>query len=79
MGGVIIILTRDTHCANNLAPRTSAFALVFPSLAYCTAEEVGHAYGRARNAVSRMVSKHCKISVATALEVHFLYLSCRGN
>ena len=22
--------TRDTHCAKNLAPRTSAFALVFP-------------------------------------------------
>ena len=35
------------------------------------AEEVGHAYGRARNSVSRMVSKHCEISVATALEVRF--------
>ena len=23
-------ITRDTHCANDLAPRTSAFALVFP-------------------------------------------------
>ena len=34
-------------------------------------EEVGHAYGRARNSVSRMVSKHCKIRVATALEVRF--------
>ena len=33
-------------------------------------EEVGHAYGCARNSVSRMVSKHCEISVATALEAH---------
>ena len=36
-----------------------------------TAEEVRHAYGRARNSVSRMVSEHCKINVATALEVRF--------
>ena len=35
------------------------------------AEEVGHAYGPARNSVSRMVSKHCKINVETALEVCF--------
>ena len=34
-------------------------------------EEVGHAYGPARNSVSRMVSKHCKINVETALEVRF--------
>ena len=33
--------------------------------------EVGHAYGPARNSVSRMVSKHCKINVETALEVRF--------
>ena len=36
-----------------------------------SSEEVGHAYGCARNSMSRMVSKHCKISVATALEVRF--------
>ena len=35
------------------------------------AEEVGHAYGPARNSVSRMVSKHYKINVETALEVRF--------
>ena len=35
------------------------------------AEEVGHAYGPARNSVSRMVSEHCKINVETALEVRF--------
>ena len=34
-------------------------------------EEVGHAYGPERNSVSRMVSKHCKINVETALEVRF--------
>ena len=34
-------------------------------------EEVGHAYGPARNSVSRMVSKHYKINVETALEVRF--------
>ena len=34
-------------------------------------EEVGHAYGPARNSVSRMVSKHCEINVETALEVRF--------
>ena len=27
-------LTRDTHCANDLAPRTSAFALVFPKYTF---------------------------------------------
>ena len=27
-------ITRDTHCANDLAPRTSAFALVFPKYAF---------------------------------------------
>ena len=37
----------------------------------CNTEEVRHAYGRARNSVSRMVSEHCKINVATALEVGF--------
>ena len=42
-------------------------------------EEVGHAYGRARNAVSRMVSKHCKISVATALEVRFCTCPVAGT
>ena len=26
--------TRDTHCANDLAPRTSAFALVFPKCTF---------------------------------------------
>ena len=35
---------------------------------WLASEEVGHAYGCARNVVSRMVSKH---SVATALEVRF--------
>ena len=44
-----------------------------------TSEEVGHAYGRARNAVSRMVSKHCKISVATALEVRFCTCPVAGT
>ena len=34
-------------------------------------EEVGHAYGPARKSVSRMVSKHYKINVETALEVRF--------
>ena len=34
-------------------------------------EEVRHAYGRARNSVSRIVSEHGKINVATALEVRF--------
>ena len=38
-----------------------------PGLRYAT----GHAYGPARNSVSRMVSKHCKINVETALEVRF--------
>ena len=41
--------------------------------------EVGHAYGRARNAVSRTVSKHCKISVATALEVRFCTCPVAGT
>ena len=27
-------ITRDTHCANDLAPRTSAFALVFPKYTF---------------------------------------------
>ena len=44
-----------------------------------TPEEVGHAYGRARNAVSRMVSKHCKISVAMALEVRFCTCPVAGT
>ena len=34
-------------------------------------EEVRHAYGRARNSVSRIVSEYYKIDVATALEVRF--------
>ena len=34
-------------------------------------DQLGHAYGHARNAMSHMVSKHCKISVATALELRF--------
>ena len=42
-------------------------------------EEVGHAYGRARNAVSRMVSKHCKISVVTALEVRLCTCPVAGT
>ena len=42
-------------------------------------EEVGHAYGCARNAVSRVVSKHCKISVATALEVCFCTCPVAGT
>ena len=37
----------------------------------CRPEEVRHAYGRARNSVSRIVSEHSKINVATALEVCF--------
>ena len=45
----------------------------------CEPEEVGHAYGRARNAVSRMVSKHCKISVATVLEVRFCTCPVAGT
>ena len=41
-------------------------------IVYCfSAEEVGHAYGSARNSVSRMLSKHCKINVEMALEVRF--------
>ena len=47
--------------------------------AHAQSEEVGHAYGRARNAVSRMVSKHCKISVATALEVRFCTCPVAGT
>ena len=35
-------------------------------------EEVGHAYGPARNSVSRMVSEHCAINVDTAVEMRFL-------
>ena len=46
---------------------------------YVNSEEVGHAYGRARNAVSRMVSKHCKISVATTLEVRFFTCPVAGT
>ena len=32
-GGVVSV-TRDTHCAKDLAPRTSAFALIFPNLCF---------------------------------------------
>ena len=32
--GFMNILTRDTHCADDLAPRTSVFALVFPKYTF---------------------------------------------
>ena len=43
----------------------------FSSKIHQQPEEVGHAYGPARNSVSHMVSEHCKINVETALEVRF--------
>ena len=45
----------------------------------CHPEEVRHAYGAARNSVSRMVSEHCKINVATALEVRFCTCPIAGT
>ena len=44
---------------------------LFSSSHVAWAEEVRHAYGRARNSVSRIVSEHYEINVATALEVRF--------
>ena len=32
--GSFVSHTKDTHCANDLAPRTSAFALVFPKYTF---------------------------------------------
>ena len=51
-------------------------ASLVPLLSFClrsalSPEEVRHAYGRARNSVSRIVSEHGKSNVATALEVRF--------
>ena len=41
-------------------------------------EEVGHAYRPTWNSVSRMVSKHCKINMETALKVRFVLVLSRA-
>ena len=54
----------QVHSQRGVACETNVLHVWIP-------EEVRHAYGRARNSVSRMVSEHYKINVATALEVRF--------
>ena len=62
--------TTLSHC--NFSPSFFHIFISFPmTLTRLRSEEVGHTYGPARNSVSRMVSKHCKINVMTVLKVHF--------
>ena len=80
--GVLNICTRSDRTATSL--ETRSYQSVYVALQLLVQNHMTtwsrllaiagpnlHAYGRARNSVSRIVSEHGKINVATALKVHF--------